>query len=188
MPDALRYSQLPEICILQHEQRIVAMLKLRKQDLRGEATTKASPPLAYIHLKKETRNCNCLDVTFPGMFLVSCIQWRETATLIFSFAHPVVVCGASNLEEWYHGASQGRALSASSLLERDRRETKCFWLGPLRNTELLLSSMRRFKKNSMTCWNAVRDTISERHASNSQPASSEPWGSKQEGEIVKVIK
>lgn len=188
MPDALWYSQLPEIRILQYEQRIVATLKLRKQDLRGQVITKARPPLAYIHLKKETRNCDCLDATFPGMFLVSCMQWGKTATLIFSSAHPIIVCGASNLKEWYHGARQGRARSASSLLERDRRETEQqhFWLSPLRNTEPLPSSMLRFKENSMTCWNAAKAIISERPASNSQPVSSEPWGSKQEGEIVKV--
>lgn len=44
-----------------------------------------------------------------------------------------------------------------------------------------------FKENSMTCRNAAKDMISERH-SNSQQVSSEPRGSKQEGEIVKVIK
>lgn len=164
--------------------------KAEKTRPQRPSSNKSSPTLAYVHLKRETRNCNCLDVTFPGMFLVSCIQRGKTATLIFSFVHPIVVCGVSNLEEWYHGTSQGRALSASSLLERDRRETeqKPFWLSPLRSTEPHISSMPRFKENSMTCWNAVKVMISERHVSNSQPVSSEPWESKQEGEIVKVIK
>lgn len=124
--------------------------KAEKTGPQSQAITKANPPLGFIHLNKETRHCNCLDVTFLGVFLVSSIQWGKTATLIFSFGDSLAVCGVSNLEEWYHGGNQGRALSASSLLEEGDRAA-ALAAEPSQEYRALLSSTPRFKENSMTC-------------------------------------